>query len=322
MKKVLLIILIFVLVGGLGALIYNKVTGDKKYTQSDIDNAYQLGYETALPAEAEYKKLIKELRQQVVALQEDLTLSEQEKSTAIAKLNAQIEELNERLKAYENAWDLSDKIMVTFYDDDKIYQVVLVTSGQTIDTMITPAKDNYTFVGWLTNNLGEPIADISTVTITESISFYSSYEINQNAILDISSELTFGENYYETGAGYVIIDDFSALEKYAQEKGLSFDNWFFKFYCAKNNDSYASTYPVKISENLNVYNIYKDRFASNGQNSSGQLQLGEEYKAYIVIYNSDENCFSGDSLYQEAYSQEITFTYNGYLPTITYNFSI
>lgn len=328
MKKLLLVIFIILLSGSLGAFVYSKYAGDKIYSQSDLDNAYQLGYETALPAETEYKKLIKELRQQIEILQRDLSISEQERTTQVEKLNEQIADLEKQLEAYENAWDLSGKLVVSFYADNEIYQTVLVSEGQSITTIQAPKKENYTFMGWLLDNQGEPIEDISTVAITSNSKYYATYEFSKFATLNVSTDVLFGEDYYgdkDIVYGFVKIDDLSKIYEYGTQKGLNNKGWYLKLYIARSTDTYHENAQYSFYENeryneSNGQTYISDVCSPYGANfRSESFVMGVEYKVYVEIFNIYEEAFSGEDAYQTACSQEIRFTYTGYMPYIYFN---
>ena len=160
-------------------------TEDKQY---DDDVAYIQTLETRVDTLIDERT---ELLLEIAQLEEDNAYTQQLREQ-VANLTAQIESLqeeiaykNQLLEAYENA----DKLIIEFYSNDKIHEILLVNSGETINENLidAPTKTDHRFDGWAIEGTTE-IVDFSSMTFTENTTFV--------AIFSPTKEVLFsGEEY-------------------------------------------------------------------------------------------------------------------------------
>ena len=130
--------------------------------------------ETQAEADAQ---TIADLQSQVDSLNSTITANEETIASLEAEkltLQNRVAYLEELLSAYED----SEKLILSLYVDDEIYDVVLVEENGTPDfTFVeTPTKKGYNFLYWSLD--GETEVDVTTLTMTEDTSLYAVFEIN------------------------------------------------------------------------------------------------------------------------------------------------
>ncbi len=108
--------------------------------------------------------------------------------------------------------DIVDKnqvFTVTFrYDDGSVYRTVEVKYGETVAMPKSPAKENYTFVGWFLYKSGDARYDFSK-EVTNSFSLYARFELDAAGITNeisqntMKSVVTIRVKYYNALLGII-----------------------------------------------------------------------------------------------------------------------
>lgn len=140
----------------------------------------------------------------IAELEEDNAYTQQLREQ-VEELAAQIESLqeeltykNQLLEAYENA----DKLIVEFYSDDKIHEILLVNPGETINENLIelPTKIDYRFDGWALKGTTE-IVDLSSTTFTENTTFVAIFSSTKEVLFSGEKTIYLGDGqtlYTET----------------------------------------------------------------------------------------------------------------------------
>ena len=221
----IVVILLAVLVGGSVLIVKNweyisgSMQGETYYTEEDLNNKYNEGYDDASSGTDNYRLLyeevVKNLTQaqnekteltnqlaQVEAQVESLLLIIENKDdtindleddilelqTTITNLNSQITSLNNQITYYQElleAYEDSNKLIVSFIipqvdTENVVYDVQVVDEGEYLGEVITPSYDKGTFLGWSLTPYGETVS-LSNVQITENTSIYAVFDYTLEA---------------------------------------------------------------------------------------------------------------------------------------------
>ena len=228
------------------------LTGGQIYTQSQLDEAEQKGYDKAL---ADIVKIKKELASEknnnaLLSKQlEELKASDNAKAKDIAELEAQLENSNntilslqnELLQAFDEAYNsgytdgLTDKdksYTVIFYDEnDEVLETNLVNAGSTLAEfkIEEPTLFGYAFKGWSLDKVNVLNDDY---LLNQSINLYPIFEDVFNGKFIYTIRLT--PEMYSTKdiSGTITISDFSKIK-----------------------DSHSDTQAYKSGDNVFYFNL-------------------------------------------------------------------
>lgn len=191
--------------------ITGAINGNKYYTASDVQSAYDKGYDDGVGDKSQYEEVIKAYKEKVQSL--NLTIAKNDKTISglqdsiktkdaeIDGLEKQIEELSpykdkadelnaliDKLKKtiseqektieyYENAissLEDEDTIFVTFEADNSVYSVEKIARGAKVTTIVNPASTEHAkFVGWY---LGEELINLDSYTFDNSVKLVAKFE--------------------------------------------------------------------------------------------------------------------------------------------------
>jgi hypothetical protein len=260
--------------------------GTQIYTSDDITGAYKNGYLDAIGDATEYETLIANYREDIAKnLDEinekkdaiillnneidDLSLENVDNQARITTLEAQVKTLQAELEeavttilnlenevtyyqllleAYEN----QDKVIVTFYVDNRVYDVSIVNPGESVtDWPADPIKEDYEFIMW--NKSPETKFNTNTIVYAEFSQIRTSgldYEFFTNTEGRKGYRVTGSNNAIVDSDGKVIIsekyDDGVNGEYPVLEIGKSaFEN-------RNDNSSIFSLHSINLPEGLEI----------------------------------------------------------------------
>ena len=166
----------------------NLVSGAQLYNASDIEQAYNDGYDDAKTNEVSYSALIEELNGELAELRTSvanytnqistlnstvatLTATNTADEATIASLRAQIATLNETIAGLQSSiatyealieeFRQANQIQVTFkLDDNTVYDIQYIDSGDTVSAVTNPESTNRkVFDYWTVNNVQVDLAN-------------------------------------------------------------------------------------------------------------------------------------------------------------------
>jgi len=275
MKKLLLALISLILVAFISFSSYWVVknfetvkqtfNGTQIYVQTDVDAAYEDGYNTALEDASEFQALITEYRgtiadlNDVIAISTNqidlltaqktaLELSGQEKTAEITalndaitalqqtvnNLNTQVLELQTQLQQtidyYEGVLatiDFTNRATLTFMLDGAEYAIRSIELNAVGIVLTNPVStSNYDFIGWTVD--GVNLVDLSNYQITQDVTF--------NAVLNYKYQVTFmldgtvysAQTIYENNTATVTTPDnivYSNINNRSGLYGYDFVGW-------------------------------------------------------------------------------------------------
>ena len=191
--------------------ITGAINGNKYYTASDVQSAYDKGYDDGVGDKSQYEEVIKAYKEKVQSL--NLTIAKNDKTISglqdsiktkdaeidglekqieelspykdkadelnalIDKLNKTISEQEKTIEYYEyRISDLEDEdtIFVTFEVDNSVYSVEKIARGAKVTTIVNPTSTEHAkFVGWY---LGEELINLDSYTFNTSAKLVAKFE--------------------------------------------------------------------------------------------------------------------------------------------------
>ncbi len=241
--------------------VFRWMTGKKFYTEAQYNQNYEDGYNKGSNAYPELKKELqryKDLYANEIAKNETLSNEKQEllnnynnslqqyedlleiknaletkgetDEATISNLQAQItsykNQLDHYIAIYEDV-NSSRLLKVTFKNGDETVAIDFVENGGTATNNIEPAKNGYTFAGWV--NADNELIDLSTYQITEDTTLTATFEKSAGLFNSTSGKLIktwdelINEGYFYIDNGMLFTSDNSKTQTLTGELVISND---------------------------------------------------------------------------------------------------
>lgn len=241
-KKILIGISSIVLVGTLlffaiwGIINFGKVkdamSGTSIYTKTDIDNAYNDGYKSALDDKVHYEELLSTYRdtisqyeKKILEYKDALTNANASivaKDALVKEYESQISELEKLVDYYKallSAYEDTTKVVATFVYNGEIYDVQVYSIDSYVGVDAPADTDYIQFNGWKVN---DELVDLSAYQIIEDTTFEADLTYYQYVNL-IAQDETIATKKVEKGSTI----DLTAIEvptvKYASHIGWTIE---------------------------------------------------------------------------------------------------
>lgn len=350
-KKILGIIFscVFILVFGLvltwGIMNFNKVkeamSGSQIYTQEDLNNAYQDGYNTACDNKEEYEAMIISYRDRIAVLTAQLESSTSSYEDIIRDLNKEVKSLSDSLSHFENSsisytnqianlnnriksleesisyyegymksLESDNKAIVTFIYDSTVYEFKTVTKGSTV-SISNPESTSYKiFNGWLNENGN--VINLEDFVIDSNITFI--------ADITYKYDVKFISNDKEIYNQILLKDECCLLPADPDIPNWDFLGWSVDGESIISKDIIATT---PVTEHITYTAIFVKKyvitFVSNSQIISSQAIVENDYvtlpaapvrNGYTFLGWSKDglNVISKDIINQTPVIEDITYT--------------